>query len=574
VYEPIQVLEPANYTYIYMRYLIGSLLIFGVLVASYCTRTPEVLIIHNVNGYTMTAEGDLRRFDALAIRNGKVLDRGSADALMVAYPYSRRLDGERRTLLPGLIDAHAHVMGLGDGLLNVNVMGLESLDSTLEELASYASRYPELTWIRGRGWNQVIWSRDFPTASDLDAVVDDRPVYLTRVDGHAAWVNSEALRIAGINRDTPDPVGGAILKDADGEPNGILIDRAMYLVSQHIPPPNEDEQRLALVTALDEIRSVGLTGVHDAGTSVAGFRLMKEFADAGELTTRIYGMISGAGDVFDRLAADGPVIGYARDLLHLRSVKIYSDGALGSRGAALIEDYSDDRGNRGLIFSTEEEFTEMILKVASAGFQAGVHAIGDRGNRVVLNAFENVRDSLGDQGLRHRIEHAQVVSPTDIPRFRELGIIASMQPVHATSDMNMAGDRLGLRRILGAYAWRTFLDEGVVVAAGSDFPVELTNPFHGLYSAVTRMDQAGRPPGGWYANQALSREEALYAFTMAAAWAGHMEDVVGSLEPGKWADFILIDRDYFEIPESEIWQIQVLETWVAGETVYRKNTAD
>jgi predicted amidohydrolase YtcJ len=556
-----------------MRYLLGLIFVVGVLFVSFCNRSPEVLIIHNVNGYTMTAEGDLRRFDAIAIRNGRVLDTGSADALMVAYPYSRLHDGERRTMLPGLIDAHAHVMGLGDAILNVNVMGLESLDVTLAEIAGYAERYPELSWIRGRGWNQVIWGQDFPTATDLDEVVSDRPVYLTRVDGHAAWVNSEALRIAGIDRDTPDPDGGAILKDADGEPTGILIDRAMYLVTRHIPPADLSEQRLALEASLAEIRSVGLTGVHDAGTSVAGFRLMKELADAGRLTTRIYGMISGAAETFDVLAADGPVIGYARDLLHLRSVKIYSDGALGSRGAALIEDYSDDRGNRGLIFSTEDEFTEMILKVASAGFQAGVHAIGDRGNRVVLNAFENVRDSLGDQGLRHRIEHAQVVSPTDIPRFRELGIIASMQPVHATSDMNMAVNRVGLRRILGAYAWRTFLNQGVVVAAGSDFPVELSNPFHGLYAAVTRMDHEGRPEGGWFAREALSRQEALYAFTIAAAYAGHMEHLVGSLEPGKWADFILIDRDYFEVPELEIWQIQVMQTWLAGVPVFDSSTA-
>ena len=289
------------------------------------------------------------------------------------------------------------------------------------------------------------------------------------------------------------------------------------------------------------------------------------------LTARIYAMISGSGEVFDELAADGPVIGYADDLLHMRSVKIYSDGALGSRGAALLEDYSDDPGNRGLLFYTEDEFTSMIEKVSTRGFQAGVHAIGDRGNRIILNAFERVRDQYGDQGLRHRIEHSQVVSPPDIPRFAELDIIPSMQPTHATSDMNMAEDRLGLIRILGAYAWRTFLDQGSVIAAGSDFPVELSNPFHGLYSAVTRTDQRGNPEGGWYPRQSLTREEALHGFTIGAAYAGHLEHVTGTLESGKWADFIVLDRDYFTIPESEIWQIQVLETWVGGRKVFDRD---
>jgi len=450
-------------------------------------------------------------------------------------------------------------------------MGTQSLDEALERIQSYAGQYPDLPWVVGRGWNQVLWEQDFPTAADLDRIIPDRPVYLTRVDGHAAWVNTAALQAGGITAETPDPTGGAILRDQNGEATGILIDRAMYPVRSLIPEPTEDEQRLALELALEEMRTVGLTGAHDAGTSVAHYRMYKEFADNGTLTARIYAMISGSGEVFDELAADGPVIGYADDLLHMRSVKIYSDGALGSRGAALLEDYSDDPGNRGLLFYTEDEFTSMIEKVSTRGFQAGVHAIGDRGNRIILNAFERVRDQYGDQGLRHRIEHSQVVSPPDIPRFAELDIIPSMQPTHATSDMNMAEDRLGLIRILGAYAWRTFLDQGSVIAAGSDFPVELSNPFHGLYSAVTRTDQRGNPEGGWYPRQSLTREEALHGFTIGAAYAGHLEHVTGTLESGKWADFIVLDRDYFTIPESEIWQIQVLETWVGGRKVFDRD---
>jgi len=531
----------------------------ALVAAAACNRASDTLVIHNVNGYTLSsADGSLLTFEAMAIRDGKILEIGSDDGIVLAYPLAEKRDGEGRTVLPGLTDAHAHVVRLGESLLMVNLMGTQSLDEALERIQSYAGQYPDLPWVVGRGWNQVLWEQDFPTAADLDRIIPDRPVYLTRVDGHAAWVNTAVLQAGGITAETPDPTGGAILRDQNGEATGVLIDRAMYPVRSLIPEPTEDEQRLALELALEEMRTVGLTGAHDAGTSVAHYRMYKEFADNGTLTARIYAMISGSGEVFDELAADGPVIGYADDLLHMRSVKIYSDGALGSRGAALLEDYSDDPGNRGLLFYTEDEFTSMIEKVSTRGFQAGVHAIGDRGNRIILNAFERVRDQYGDQGLRHRIEHSQVVSPPDIPRFAELDIIPSMQPTHATSDMNMAEDRLGLIRILGAYAWRTFLDQGSVIAAGSDFPVELSNPFHGLYSAVTRTDQRGNPEGGWYARQSLTREEALHGFTIGAAYAGHLEHVTGTLESGKWADFIVLDRDYFTIPESEIWQIQVL----------------
>jgi len=279
-------------------------------------------------------------------------------------------------------------------------------------------------------------------------------------------------------------------------------------------------------------------------------------------------MISGAGETFDTLSENGPITSYAEDRLALRSVKLYADGALGSRGAAMIEPYSDDPGNRGLLFASEEEMTDMIMKTASEGYQTNVHAIGDRANRVVLDAFANVKDSLGDQALRHRIEHAQIVSLKDIPRFEELNIIASMQPTHATSDMNMAEDRVGPDRIEGGYAWKTFLEQGTVVASGSDFPVEDVNPFYGLYSAITRQDHQGNPEGGWHPDEALSRENALRSFTIDAAYAAHQEEILGTLEDGKWADFILIDRDIMDVPREEIWQTKVLETWVAGEQVY------
>lgn len=529
----------------------------------------QVTVIKNVKGYTFY-NNDLKEFSALAFKNGKVIDVYSDTTFENAE--LKVIDGKGKVMLSGLIDAHGHVMGLGFQQMNVDLSGTQSLNAALQRVEEYASDYPDLNWIQGRGWNHTHWEIGrFPTAEELDRVESERPVWLSRVDGHAAWANSKAMEIAGITAETEDPEGGKIIRDETGEPTGVFIDGAMSLVEAEIPESTDEERKIALEKALQQMRSHGLTGVHDAGVSIDTWKLYKKFADQEKLTTRIYAMISGAGATFDSLSQKGPVESYADDMLALRSVKLYADGALGSRGAAMIEPYSDDPGNRGLLFLTEEELTQKVLKTASKGYQTNVHAIGDRANQVVLNAFENVRDSLGDQNLRHRIEHAQIADLDDIPRFKELEIIASMQPTHATSDMNMAGDRVGAERIKGAYAWQTFLGQGTVVASGSDFPVEHVSPFYGLYSAITRQDHKGNPEGGWYPSESMSRKQAFRSFTLDAAYAAHQEDILGSLEPGKWADFILIDRDIFEVPESEIWQAEVLETWVAGEKVYDVN---
>ncbi|MDX1585544.1 MAG: amidohydrolase [Balneolaceae bacterium] len=528
----------------------------------------ETTVYENIEGYTFS-DGELIGFTSIAFSEGKVLETTNEASLAESYPGARILDGEGNVMLPGLIDAHAHVMGLGFQELNVNVAGAGSLDSTLQMVNSYADAYPDREWILGRGWNHTRWEINrFPTAEELDRAVKDRPVWLSRVDGHAGWANSKAMEEAGITAETEDPQGGKIIRDENGEPTGIFIDAAMSLIDSEVPERTDSEREMALEKALQQMSAHGLTSVHDAGVGVDDWNLYKNFADNGRMITRIYGMIAGAGDTFDRLSENGPITSYAKDRLALRSVKLYADGALGSRGAAMIEPYSDDPDNRGLLFASEEEMTDMILKTASEGYQTNVHAIGDRANRVVLDAFANVKDSLGEQGLRHRIEHAQIVSLEDIPRFKELNIIASMQPTHATSDMNMAEDRVGPNRIEGGYAWKTFLEQGTVVASGSDFPVEDVNPFYGLYSAITRQDHQGNPEGGWHPDEALSRENALRSFTIDAAYAGHQEEILGTLEPGKWADFILIDRDIMEVPREEIWQTNVLETWVAGEQVY------
>jgi predicted amidohydrolase YtcJ len=538
-----------------------------------CSSQEDGFILHNVNGYTIAGDNmELVTFDAIAVQDGKVVTTGALNDLQQEMEGFNLIDGEGKTLIPGLIDAHTHVMGLGYQQLDVDVQGVDSLEETLEIIGQYAEDNPDLEWIQGRGWNQVLWEEnEFPTAEDLDLVVPDRPVYLTRVDGHAAWTNSRAMEIAGISRDTPDLQGGVVLRDEFGDATGIFVDATMNYIEDHIPARTAEENYQAFELALQEMTKHGLTSVHDARINVDTWEMYKDFADEGELITRIYAMIGGTGDTFDELAQNGPIESYADDMLALRSVKISADGALGSRGAAMIEHYHDDPGNSGLLFYDQQELNEMVIKGASNGFQMNIHAIGDAANRQVLDAFQNAKEELGDQSdLRHRVEHAQIVHPDDIPRFVELDLIASMQPTHATSDMNMAEDRVGSERMEGAYAWQTFLDQGTVIAGGSDFPVEDVNPFYGLYSSITRQDHGGMPPGGWYSEHRLSREETLRIFTRDAAYSAHQEDVLGTLEAGKWADFILIDRDIFEVDASEIWQTEVLETWVAGEKVYQK----
>jgi predicted amidohydrolase YtcJ len=550
-----------------LQYLmITSMLTFAASAPAHAAPT----IVANVHGYTLVG-ANLQTFSALAFEAGKVLETGDDASLRSKFATAHLIDGHGKTLLPGLIDAHGHVVDLGLESVQIELTGTTSLQQAQQRIRAYAQANPRRVWLLGDGWNQVIWNLGrFPTAQELDAAIADRPAALDRIDGHATWLNTKALHAAGITKDTPDPTGGRIERDVAGNPSGVLVDKAMDLVETVVPQPTDAERIAALRVAMAHLNSVGLTGVGDAGVSAKVIASYKRLADQGRLSVRIYAMILDTGQDFIVLSKDGPLLGYGNDRLTVRSVKLIADGALGSRGAALLAPYSDKPDQHGLLFMTDAEIEHKIETALKAGYQVNIHAIGDAANHQVLDAFEVAYRTVGGRQLRNRIEHAQVVALPDIPRFKQLDLIASMQPTHATGDMNMAETRIGPERLKGAYAWRAFLDQGTVIAGGSDFPVESDNPFFGLHAAVTRTDHANQPTGGWHPEQAMTLLEAFRAFTLDAAYAQHQEKSLGSLEHGKWADFIVIDRDLFKIPPADIWKIQVEETWLAGERVYSR----
>ena len=410
-------------------------------------------------------------------------------------------------------------------------------------------------------------SKQFPSAASLDKFSASKPVALSRVDGHALWVNSEALKRAGITKDTPDPDGGMIVRDMNGEPTGVLIDNAMDMIFDIIPSLTSTEMETVLVKSMQDLASYGLTSVHDAGIYLDNLAAYQRLAKNNQMPIRINAMIDVTDPNYGDLIKLGTYV-MGDDMLKVDSVKISADGALGSRGAALHEDYSDDPGNRGLLLHNDERLNLYIESAMAYGFQVNTHAIGDLANTKVLDSYTAIIDKTESRERRHRVEHAQVMRVKDIAKLHQQGVIASMQPTHATSDKNMAEDRLGKARMAGAYAWRKIWETGAIIAGGSDFPVESPNPFYGLHAAVTRQDHDNQPGGGWYASQKLNRHEALAIFTTMAAYSGHQEQLLGTLEVGKAADFILIDRDIFTVDETAIWQTKVNETWVNGVKVY------
>ena len=527
-------------------------------------------LIHNANGIQVGADGKLQRFEAMLIGDdGKVVQTFTAVQNPHA-PNAARIDAQGRTVLPGLIDAHGHVMALGLGAIQLDLIDTASLRELQSRLKLYAAENPGSGWIIGRGWNQELWpDKSMPTAADLDSVVADRPVWLSRVDGHAAVGNSLALKQAGVSGSTPSPSGGKIEKDGNGRPTGLMIDAATNLVEKNIPAPTPAQLDQALAKAQEMLLANGLTAVADMGTSAEGWSLMHAVGKAGRLNVRIMSYAAGLEPITN-IPRMGPTQWLFGDRLRMGGVKLYADGALGSRGAWLKRPYADKPETSGLRFLTDAELLNQARRAASTGYQLAIHAIGDAANAQVISVYEALGKTYsGDR--RWRIEHVQVVDPADIPRIARAGIIASMQPTHQTSDRTMAEARLDPPRLKGAYAWNSIARSGARLAFGSDFPVESPNPFPGLAAAVSRQDPNGVPPGGWRPEERVSFEQALAGFTRGAAYAGFAEDRIGSLEPGKWADFILVDRDPTRVNPQELAATQVLETWVAGKKVFQRS---
>ena len=529
---------------------------------------PADLILHNAIVHTLDPAAPRAR--ALAARDGRIVFVGDDDgALALRGDGTRVLDLAGATVLPGLIDAHAHFLGLGKTLQSLDLVGTTSIEQVRERVQAACEGTVPGAWIYGRGWDQNDWSEArFPTADELPDC-GDRPVYLARVDGHAYWVNRAALARAGIDASTPDPEGGRIERDASGEPTGVLLDRAADLVREAVPDPAPQILRDRALLAQEACLRVGLTGVVDAGIDREGINAYHALAKEGQLRIRVYAMLDTEDpELLDAYLAGPPQVGLYDDHLTLRAVKLYADGALGSRGAALLADYSDDPGNAGLLVTDPARLEEVTRRALSAGWQVATHAIGDRANRTTLDAYERALATLPGGEYRLRIEHAQVVASEDIPRFVQMGVIPSMQPTHATSDMPWAGERLGAGRLAGAYAWRSFLNAGARLPLGSDFPVESPDPLWGIYAAVTRQDHAGEPRDGWLPGQRLTATEAVRGFTLDAAHASFEEDIKGSLVVGKLADAVVLSADPFAVTPAELLEIQVRMTVVGGEVVY------
>jgi hypothetical protein len=525
-------------------------------------------LVDNVEGIRVDENGKVERFEALWIddtgRVKQVLRRGDKRPAKVQY----RLDGKGQVLMPGLIDAHLHVMGVGLGALTLDLSDTTSLDEALAKIAAFARDNPQRPWIIGRGWNQEKWGLGrFPTAAEIDRVVADRPVWLERVDGHAGWANSAAMKAAGIAPGVANPAGGRVERVGRSlVPSGVFVDAAMDLVGKAVPAPRPVDRDNALVEAQKILHRNGITAAADMGTTIEDWQTFRRAGDVGRLTLRIMAYAAGP-DAMTLIGGSGPTPWLYDDKLRLNGVKLYLDGALGSRGAWLKAPYADDPGNTGLPLMNPAQFRNTLVRAGLGNFQVAAHAIGDAANAEVLNAIAEVGESFnGDR--RWRVEHAQVVDPADLAKFGKHGIIASMQPVHQTSDRLMAEARLGPNRLTGAYAWRSVEDTGARLAFGSDAPVELPDVFAGLATAFTRTDAAGQPFGGWRPEQIVTREEALVAYTAGAAYAGFAEGRFGKLAPGERADFVLVDRDPLLVSPAELRATRVLETWVGGVRVF------
>lgn len=553
------------------------LVILGLGTAFFCGRpAPADLVLRG--GKVVTVDEEFSIHEAVAVRRDKIIFVG-ANEEVEKYILPRtaviNLDGE--LVLPGLIDAHAHLHSLGEELSSLNITGTTSYREIIAVVAARAASSKPGDWIVGGRWDQNDWEdKSFPVHDPLSEVTPDNPVFLTRIDGNAAFANQKALEIAGITKHTPDPSGGFIIRKENGDPTGVLVNRAMNLVSDHIPPYSEEQFKQKFLKAVRSCLSVGLTGVHEAGVGPQHISLYKELIDNGQLNMRLYAMLGEEKDLpldidLASYFKKHRIKEYGRHMLSVRSVKLFFDGALGSRGAAFFEPYADDPDNTGLLRISPEYIHAISRAALEADMGVNTHCIGIRGNRLCLEAYEKALQERPQHDHRFRIEHAQIVEPQDVEKFASLGIIPSMQPTHCTSDMYFVEDRVGMERAEGAYAWRWFLDAGLKIPCGSDFPVESNNPLLGIYAAVTRKDPSGWPEGGWHPEQRMTIQEAIKGFTIWAAYAAFQEDVLGSIEAGKYADFTVLDKDILEIEPREILTARTVYTIVGGQIRYRAN---
>jgi predicted amidohydrolase YtcJ len=545
----------------------SALLISALAACSGRTSTPTFdqtpsLILYNADVRTM--DPNRPAATALAIAGGNIVAVGNdAEIRKLAKDKTRQLDLAGKTVTPGLIDAHCHLYGLGVDLENISVRGLDSEQAVVAKLVAEAKTRLPGEWVIGRGWDQNRWpGQQFPTKASLDAAFGDRAVLLRRVDGHAAWVNTKALALASITRDSKDPSGGKIERDAAGEPTGVLIDNAIDLVDQIIPTASAAVRERRIRAGAKAAIAAGITGVHDMGIDDATAEIYRKLAGANELPLRVYAYLAGDPGNLDRVrVAPQPAIGW----FQMRGVKYFADGALGSRGARLYKEYDDDPKNKGLWVTEPDKLKGAVDAAVSGGWQVAIHAIGDAGVGSVIDAYLAANTKHGGDH-RLRIEHLQIIAPDDIPRLVESKAIASMQPTHATSDMPWAEQRIGAERIKGAYAWRTVLDKGVPLAAGSDFPVEEVSPILGLYAAVTRQDPTGKPETGWYAAQKLTLDEAIAAFTRGSAYAEFAENSRGMIAVGREADVTVFDRKL--APDRSLLETRAMLTIVGGRVVH------
>ena len=540
--------------------------------AAFALLTPAPALadtlIDNINGISVDREGRVDAFTGMVIdddgRISELLDFGDDPVGSVAY----WVDGEGRTVLPGFIDAHLHLSALGFTTMVLDLTAARSLEDAQSRLAAYAAAYPDRPWIVGRGWNQETWGLGrFPTAAELDAVVSDRPVWLERVDGHAGWANTLALAAGNVTAASRDPEGGRIERvGTTRAPSGVLVDNAMPLVGDAVPPPLPEDRDMAIYAAQRLLFANGITAAADMGTSIEDWMSLRRAGDAGWLQMRVMAYADSVETML-LVGGPGPTQWLYDDRLRLNGVKLYLDGALGSRGALLKAPYADDPRSTGLAIANGTQLRNNISRAAMDDFQVAIHAIGDAANAEALSAIEDLSGDYGGD-RRWRIEHAQVVDPADIARFGQHGIIASMQPTHQTSDRLMAEARLGPERLRGAYAWRSLSSAGAPLAFGSDAPVERPDTLAGLAAAISRVDANGAPDGGWQAQEVVSREVALAAFTSGAAYAGFAEGRFGRLAPGERADFVVLDGNPLELSAEQIRGLRVLETWVGGRKVF------